>query len=53
MLQDFKFMEEKNEIYSETFNVTKETLTVKEVAEICKKYNPKITLKKQMMKFLT
>ena len=41
----FKFMEEKNEINSETFNLTKDTLTVKEVAEVCKKYNPKITLK--------
>jgi nucleoside-diphosphate-sugar epimerase len=41
----FKFMEEKNSINSETFNLTKETLTVKEVAEICKKHNPKITLK--------
>ena len=41
----FKFMEEKNNIKSETFNLTKETLTVKEVAEICKKHNPKISLK--------
>ncbi len=41
----FKFMEEKNEINSEMFNLTKETLTVKEVAEICKKHNPKIKLK--------
>ena len=41
----FKFMEEKDEINSETFNLTKDTLTVKEVAEICKKYNPKITLR--------
>ena len=41
----FKFMEEKKEIKSETFNLTKETLTVKEVAEICKKHNPKIKLK--------
>ena len=41
----FKFMEEKNEINSEIFNLTKDTITVKEVAEICKKYNPKITLK--------
>ncbi len=40
----FKFMEEKKEINSETFNLTKETLTVKEVAEICKKHNPKIIL---------
>ena len=41
----FKFMEEKNEIKSEIFNLTKDTLTVKEVAEVCKKHNPKITLK--------
>jgi len=41
----FKYMEEKNDIFSETFNLTKDTVTVKEVAEICKKYNPKITLK--------
>ena len=41
----FKFMEEKNEIKSEIFNLTKETVTVKEVAEICKKYNHRITLK--------
>ena len=41
----FKYMEEKNELNSEIFNLTKETLTVKEVAEVCKKYNPKITLK--------
>ena len=41
----FKFMEEKNDINSEIFNLTKETLTVKEVAEVCKKYNPKITLR--------
>ena len=41
----FKFMEEKNEIKSETFNLTKDTLTVKKVAEICKKHNPKVELK--------
>jgi nucleoside-diphosphate-sugar epimerase len=41
----FKFMEEKNEINTETFNLTKETLTVKDVAEVCKKHNPKILLK--------
>ena len=27
------------------FNLTKDTVTVKEVAEICKKYNPKVTLR--------
>ena len=37
----FKFMEEKNEINSEVFNLTKDTLTVKEVAEICKKQHKK------------
>ena len=31
---------------SEIFNLTKDTLTVKEVAEICKKHNPKIELRK-------
>ncbi len=41
----FKFMEEKNDIHSEVFNLTKDTLTVKEVAEVCKKHNSKITLK--------
>ena len=41
----FKFMEEKSEIKSEIYNLTKDTLTVKEVAEICKKHNPKIELK--------
>jgi nucleoside-diphosphate-sugar epimerase len=41
----FKFMEERNDISSETFNLTKETVTVKEVAEICKKHNPKIVLR--------
>ena len=41
----FKFMEEKNNVATETFNLTKDTVTVKEVAEICKKHNPKIILK--------
>ena len=41
----FKYMEEKKDISYEIFNLTKDTVTVKEVAEICKKYNPKITLK--------
>ncbi|MDA8764416.1 NAD-dependent epimerase/dehydratase family protein [Candidatus Pelagibacter bacterium] len=41
----FKFMEEKNNISSEIFNLTKDTLSVKEVAEVCKKHNPKIILK--------
>ena len=41
----FKFMEERKDISSETFNLTKDTITVKDVAEICKKHNPKISLK--------
>ena len=41
----FKYMEEREDISSEIFNLTKDTVTVKNVAEICKKYNPKITLK--------
>ena len=41
----FKFMEEKDEIKSEIFNLTKDTLTVKEVAEICKKHNPQTILR--------
>ena len=42
----FKFMEERKDLSSDIFNLTKDTITVKEVAEICKKYNPKITLRK-------
>ena len=41
----FKFMEEQDDIASDLFNLTKDTLTVKKVAEICKKHNPKIELK--------
>ncbi|MDA7606793.1 NAD-dependent epimerase/dehydratase family protein, partial [Pelagibacteraceae bacterium] len=41
----FKEMEEREDISSEIFNLTKDTITVKKVAEICKKYNPKVTLK--------
>ena len=38
-------MEEKDDISSDIFNLTKDTVTVKEVAEICKKYNQKVTLR--------
>ena len=41
----FKFMEENENIKSDIFNVTKETVTVKKVAEICKKYNPQVSLR--------
>ena len=41
----FKFMEERDDLISQTFNLTKDTLSVKEVAQICKKHNPNITLR--------
>ena len=41
----FKEMEERNDISFDVFNLTKDTLTVKDVAEICKKHNPKVVLK--------
>ena len=41
----FKFIEERKDINNELFNLTKDTVTVKEVAEICKKYNPNIVLR--------
>ena len=42
----FKFMEERKDLSFDTFNLTKDTVTVKEVAEICKKHNPKVNLRK-------
>ncbi len=39
-----KFMEEKQDIKKETFHLTNEETTVKDVAEICKKINPKTTI---------
>ena len=41
----FKFMEEKKDINRELFNLSKDTVTVKEVADICKKHNPSIELR--------
>jgi nucleoside-diphosphate-sugar epimerase len=41
----FKEMAENDNVSSEIFNLTKDTVTVKDVAEICKKYNPKVVLK--------
>ena len=40
-----KFMAENPRLNKETFNLTKESITVKEVAEICKKINPKLSIK--------
>ena len=39
-----KFVEEKNEIKNQTFHLVKEQTTVRKVAELCKKVNPKIKL---------
>ena len=41
----FKFMEEREDISQELFNISKDTVTVKDVAEICKKYSPNVELK--------
>ena len=41
----FKFMEEREDLSSQIYNLTKDTVTVKDVAEICKKYNSKVVLK--------
>ena len=40
----FKFMEEKDNIKNETFNVSKDSSTIENVANICKKFNPKIKI---------
>ena len=41
----FKFMEERDDISLETFNLTKDKKTVEEVANICKRINPKVELR--------
>ncbi len=41
----FKFMEERDDLNSEIFNLTKDTVSVKEVAEKCKKINPNVILR--------
>ena len=41
----FKFMEEREDLSSDIYNLTKDTVTVKEVAEMCKKHNPKVNLR--------
>lgn len=40
----FKFMGENTDINRETFHLSKENMTVKEVAELCKSINPNLTL---------
>jgi len=38
-------MEENNKVEFETFNVSKDSIAVKKVAEICKKINPRVVLR--------
>ena len=40
----FKFVEEKNNFKNGIYNLSKENVTVKEVADICKKINPKLEI---------
>ncbi len=40
----FKFMEEREDIKFETFNVSKDKVTVEQVASICKKINSKVKI---------
>ena len=40
----FKFVEENEDFKSGIYNLTKENLTVKDVADICKKVNPKLKI---------
>ena len=40
----FKFVEEKKNFESGIYNLTKENLSVKDVADICKKINPKLKI---------
>ena len=40
----FKFMAERDDISRQTFHLSKDNMTVKEVAELCKEINPTLTL---------
>jgi nucleoside-diphosphate-sugar epimerase len=40
-----KFVSENEKINKETYNIVNEEVTVKEVADICKKHNPKVSIK--------
>ena len=39
-----KYMADRTDINREMFHLSKESMTVKEVAEICKKFNPKLNI---------
>lgn len=40
----FKFMSERNDINKQIYHLSKENMTVKEVAQLCKEINPKLKL---------
>jgi nucleoside-diphosphate-sugar epimerase/SAM-dependent methyltransferase len=40
----FKFMEERNDLEKETYNLVNENLQVRDVAKLCKKINPKLKI---------
>jgi len=40
----FKFMEERDDIKTEIFNVSKDSITVEQVANICKRVNPNVKI---------
>ena len=40
----FKFMAENDSLNRDTFHISKDVVTVKEVAELCKEINPKLTI---------
>ena len=40
----FKFMEDRNDIKNQIFNVSKDSITVENVANLCKKFNPKVEI---------
>ena len=42
--RSFKFMEERDDIKKELFNVSKDSVTVEDVADICKKFNPRVKI---------
>lgn len=46
----FKFMEERDDIKFQTFNLSKDKATVEQVANICKKVNPRVKIVKTVDK---
>ena len=42
--RSFKFMEERSDIKNELFNVSKDSVTVEDVANVCKNFNQKVKI---------